>query len=135
MVLLSTTCLLWNKGVGSAEAIDNDAALLKKIIVLTLKAHSSPSSPLAQNFAAYSFFTLVNVAVSLGGWGVAEQFEKDIETLFWKQPEHGSELEGLALSVKMRYASRAVLSAGEASLSKLIKDLPEIIGMQLDFFS
>lgn len=43
-------------------------------------------------------------------------------------------MEGLALSVKMRYASRVVLSAGEQFLNRLIVELPEIINLELGFY-
>jgi hypothetical protein len=69
LMLLSASCLLWNKGVGAAEAQAEDAALMKKILVKAFEAFSQASSvsPIAFNFGVYSIFNLVNVTLSFGG--------------------------------------------------------------------
>jgi hypothetical protein len=36
LMLVSVSCLLWNKGVGSAEAMSDDAALLKKVLAKSI---------------------------------------------------------------------------------------------------
>ena len=79
LMLLSASCLLWNKGVGSAEAMSDDGALLKKVLAKSIEAltHGSVSgSAKAYNYGIYAIFSLVNVTLSLGGKMVVEDKQK-----------------------------------------------------------
>ena len=72
---ISVISLVWNKGVGSAEALEDNSQLLKKVLVKTLEAlkhQEVTSSPLTFNFGIYCLFSLINVAISLGGKTVIE---------------------------------------------------------------
>ena len=44
LMFLSASCLLWNKGVGSAEVLVDDGALLKKVLEKSILALSDASS-------------------------------------------------------------------------------------------
>jgi hypothetical protein len=85
----------------------------------TLKEQPQTKSPLLTNFYQYVLFGLANTAVGLAGWPLLEQFLESIDPLFWEEGAKG-QLDGLALSQKMRFASRAVLSREGPALLRLI---------------
>ncbi len=59
--------------MGAAEALNNDSVLLKKVLELAFEAYPSAKSSLNRNFAIYSLFSLINVAIGLGGWSIVEK--------------------------------------------------------------
>lgn len=72
-MVLSASCLLWNKGVGSSEVLVDDGAYLKKIIekaVQSINHASTKASSKTYNFGIYAIFSLVNVSLGLGGQAI-----------------------------------------------------------------
>ena len=73
MIFLSVSCLLWNKGVGSAEVLVEDGAFLKKVLEKSIDTLGHTSSSKDYNFGVYSIFSLINVSLGLGGNSIIEE--------------------------------------------------------------
>lgn len=113
---MAICCVFWNKSIGIEDAMANDFGIYRSVLVKTLKSfehHTATLSPMSKNFSLYSLFSYINSVIPLTGRDILNPHENVIDQLFWSNIEQGSELHGLSQTMRMRYATRSVLTCKE----------------------
>jgi len=113
---VAISCVFWNKSIGIQDATANDYAIYRNILNKTLLSfeHSSATNTSTnRNFAIYSLFSYINAVIPHTGRDILNNHEDLIDKLFWSDIAQGSELHGLSQTMRMRYATRSVLTCKE----------------------